>query len=80
MYNQLGLLYVRAGLYSNAIPVYEVSAKMGSVAAMNNLGNIYSLQKQYNAAKKWYQNALAVDPQNDTARKNLEKIATELEK
>ena len=67
-------------MYSNAIPIYEVSAKMGSVAAMNNLGNIYSLQKQYNAAKKWYENALALDPQNDTARKNLEKIATELEK
>ena len=80
LYNQLGLLYVRAGMYSNAIPIYEVSAKMGSVAAMNNLGNIYSLQKQYNAAKKWYENALAVDPQNETARKNLEKIATELEK
>lgn len=79
LYNQLGLLYVRAGMYSNAIPVYEVSAKMGSVAAMNNLGNIYSLQKQYNAAKKWYENALAVDPNNETARKNLEKIATELE-
>ena len=80
LYNQLGLLYVRAGLYSNAIPVYEVSAKMGSVAAMNNLGNIYSLQKQYLAAKKWYEAALASDPQNATAIKNLEKIATELEK
>ena len=79
LYNQLGLLYVRAGMYSNAIPIYEVSAKMGSVAAMNNLGNIYSLQKQYNAAKKWYENALAIDPQNETARKNLEKIAVELE-
>ena len=79
LYNQLGLLYVRAGMYSNAIPVYEVSAKMGSVAAMNNLGNIYSLQKQYNAAKKWYENALAVDPKNETARKNLEKIAADLE-
>lgn len=80
LYNQLGLLYVRAGLYSNAISVYEVSAKMGSVAAMNNLGNIYSLQKQYVAAKKWYEAALASDPQNATALKNLEKIATELEK
>ena len=79
LYNQLGLLYVRAGMYSKAIPIYEVSAKMGSVAAMNNLGNIYSLQKQYNAAKKWYENALALDPNNETARKNLEKIATELE-
>ena len=80
LYNQLGLLYVRAGMYSKAIPIYEVSAKMGSVAAMNNLGNIYSLQKQYNAAKKWYENALAIDPNNETAQKNLEKIATELEK
>lgn len=79
LYNQLGLLYVRSGQYSKAISVYEVSAKMGSVAAMNNLGNIYSLQKQYNAAKKWYENALAADPKNETARKNLDKIATELE-
>lgn len=80
LYNQLGLLYVRAGMYTNAISVYEVSAKMGSIAAMNNLGNIYSLQKQYNAAKKWYESALALEPDNETARKNLEKIATELEK
>ena len=79
LYNQLGLLYVRSGMYSKAISVYEVSAKMGSVAAMNNLGNIYSLQKQYSAAKKWYENALALDPKNETARKNLDKIATELE-
>ncbi|MBO7582958.1 MAG: tetratricopeptide repeat protein [Treponema sp.] len=79
LYNQLGLLYVRSGQYSKAISVYEVSAKMGNVAAMNNLGNIYSLQKQYLAAKKWYENALVVDPNNETAKKNLEKIATELE-
>ena len=79
LYNRLGLLYVRAGMYDNAVSVYEVSAKLGSVPAMNNLGNILSLQKKYAKAKEWYEKVLAVDPTNETARKNLEKIITELE-
>ena len=79
LYNRLGLLYVRAGLYDNAVSVYEISAKMGSVPAMNNLGNILSLQKKWQKAKEWYEKVLAVDPDNETARKNLVKIETELE-
>lgn len=79
LYNRLGLLYVRAGMYDNAVSVYEISAKMGSVPAMNNLGNILSLQKKYAKAKEWYEKVLVVDPQNETARKNLDRIETELE-
>ena len=79
LYNRLGLLYVRAGLYDNAVAVYEISAKMGSVPAMNNLGNILSLQKKWQKAKEWYEKVLAVDPDNETARKNIVKIETELE-
>ena len=79
LYNRLGMLYVRAGLYDNAVAVYEVSAKMGSVPAMNNLGNILSLQKKYQKAKEWYSKVLEVDPENETARKNIIKIETDLE-
>lgn len=80
LYNQLGMLYVRAGMYSSAIPVYELSAKMGSIPAMNNLGNICSLQKKYAEAKSWYEKVLAIDPENNTALRNLNRIVTELEK
>lgn len=79
LYNQLGMLYVRAGLYQNAMAVYEVSAKMGSIPAMNNLGNLYTLQKDYNTAKAWYQKVLELAPDNESAIRNLEKIAAELE-
>ena len=79
LYNQLGMLYVRAGMYSSAIPVYQLAAKMGSVPAMNNLGNIASLQKNYKEALEWYKKVLEIDPENATARANLNRIESELE-
>ena len=79
LYNQLGMLYVRAGLYQNAIAVYEVSANMGSIPAMNNLGNLCTLQKDYKAAMNWYKKVMELDPDNDTAKRNYEKAAAELE-
>lgn len=79
IYNQLGILYVRAGMYDDAIAVYERSASLGSVVAMNNLGNIASLRKKYLEAKKWYEKVLAVDPNNATARKNLSRVEGEIE-
>ena len=79
MYNQLGMLYVRAGLYQNAMAVYEVSAKMGSIPAMNNLGNICTILNDYKAALGWYKKVIELDPTNATALRNLERIAAELE-
>ena len=79
LYNQLGMLYVRAGMYSSAIPVYQLSAKMGSVPAMNNLGNIAALQKKYEEALSWYKKALEVEPENRTAQAGLNRIQSELQ-
>lgn len=77
--NKLGLLYVRAGMYSSAIPVYERAASMGSVSAMNNLGNIAVLQSKYAEAKLWYERALSVDPRNSTALSGLNRVLGHLE-
>jgi len=79
LYNQLGMLYVRAGQYPSAMAVYEVSAKMGSIPAMNNLGNLYTLQGDYKTAMEWYKKVIGLDPDNETAKSNLEKIAADLE-
>ena len=73
------MLYVRAGMYSSAIPVYQLAAKMGSIPAMNNLGNIASLQKNYQEALVWYKKVLELDPENATAKANLNRIESELE-
>lgn len=78
LYNNLGMLYVRAGMYSTAIPVYEQSASWGSVTAMNNLGNILSIQRRFEEAKKWYEKALATEPENKTAAKGLNRVLGEL--
>ena len=73
------MLYVRAGMYSSATPVLQLAAKMGSTAAMNNLGNIASLEKKYEDAMYWYKKVLEIDPQNETARSNLNRIESDLQ-
>jgi len=77
--NQLGMLYLRAGMYSSAIPIYERSAQMGSTTAMINLGNIASIQKKFAEAKKWFEKVLEISPKNKTARTNLDSILREFD-
>lgn len=77
-YNSLGLLYVRAGLYDQAIETYTKSAKLKSSTAMVNLGNIAILQKDYKTAKSWFSSALSADPSNASAKAGLDRAAVEL--
>lgn len=78
LYNSLGLLYVRAGLYEQAISVYTKSAQLKSSAAMVNLGNIAILQKEFKTAKTWFTSALTEDPENTSAKSGLERVMVEL--
>ncbi len=77
--NKLGMLYLRAGMYSSSITIYERSAKMGSTTAMINLGNIASIQKRFEDAKMWFEKVLSINPNNNTARTNLERIQREFD-
>ena len=77
--NKLGLAYVRAGQYANAKAEFSKEAAKGNVSAMNNLGNVYMLEKDYTAAKKQYEQILAIDPKNKAASKGLENVRSVLE-
>lgn len=44
---------------------------------MNNLANIYILQKDFSSAKRLYEKVLEKDDKNGIAKKGLERIANE---
>ena len=77
--NKLGLAYVRAGKYAEAKAEFSKGAAKGSVSAMNNLGNIYMLEKNYSAAEKQYKNILSIEPENKAALSGMEKVRSILD-
>lgn len=79
LYNQLGLLYVRAGMYLEAKTEFLNGAGLGSVASYVNLGNITLLQKDLPNAKVYYAKALALQPDNKSAKSGLDRVLSELD-
>ena len=77
--NKLGLAYVRAGQYANAKTEFSKGAAKGNISAMNNLGNVYMIEKDYAAAERQYKQILAVDPNNKAATKGLENVRSVLD-
>ncbi|MDR0878172.1 MAG: hypothetical protein LBN21_08975, partial [Treponema sp.] len=73
LYNRLGLLYMRAAQNADAKSNFERAAGMGSVAAMNNRGNIALAEKDSSAAERWFRQALAKEPENRAALNGLER-------
>jgi tetratricopeptide (TPR) repeat protein len=74
LYNRLGLLYVRAGMYNEARAEYQRSAALGSTAAMVNLGNLAILSRDFTAAEQWFTRALQADPRNRNALNGLNQV------
>ena len=77
--NKLGVAYVRAGQYEKAKLEFSKGAVKGNVSSMNNLGNIFMIEKDYAAAEEQYRKVLAIDPENKTALKGLENVRSVLE-
>ncbi|MBQ0038924.1 MAG: hypothetical protein KBS64_00665 [Treponema sp.] len=68
--NKIGMALVRVGRYAEAKNEF---AKSKSIQAMNNLANVYLLEKNYSAAKSQFEKVLAKDPENKTAKKGVDK-------
>ena len=76
-HNRIGLAYTRLGRYSEARQEFQ---KSDSTSALNNLANIYMIEKNYTAAAKTYSRVLERDPDNAGAKKGLENANEKLEK
>lgn len=70
--NRLGIAYVRAGRYAEAKAEFTKGANTGNISAINNLANVYFIEKNYQAAAAQYKRVLQIDPENKTAKKGLE--------
>jgi hypothetical protein len=68
LYNKLGVLYARYGLYDKAAEQFNlaIAAKGSGSSAYVNMGNIHFLRGKYAAALDYFKKALAAVP-NDSA-------------
>lgn len=73
--NKLGLAYLRAGRLAEAKGEFS---KISTIPAMNNLANVYMLEKNYSAAAAQYKRVLAKDDSNRIAQKGLESANSKL--
>ena len=73
-YNRLGILFARAGLINDGKINYENAAKLGSVPAMSNRGNLALIEQDYTAAEHWFRQMLQHEPANKAALRGLERI------
>lgn len=69
-------IYLKKGLSSPALKNFMKSLKLSPTQSQKkvvfvNIGNIYSSDKKYNIAVKYYQNSIAIDPRYSTAYYNL---------
>ncbi|MDR2133845.1 MAG: tetratricopeptide repeat protein [Treponema sp.] len=74
LYNRLGNLHIRAGNMAAAKTAYEGAAGMGSAQAMINRGNAAMLENDFAAARRWFNQALRLLPDNRAALRGLEQI------
>ncbi|MDR1863180.1 MAG: hypothetical protein LBQ67_04580 [Treponema sp.] len=75
LYNRLGLLYIRSGMYNEARAEYQRSAALGSAAAMVNLGSLAVMSRDFGGAEQWFSRALQADPGNQGALNGLSRLA-----
>jgi Tfp pilus assembly protein PilF len=77
VYSQIGMEYAKQGKYPQALDALETAARLDPNFEMTYVyrGNVYSLQGNKARAVEEYRRALAIDPQNQTARDGLVRLS-----
>jgi protein O-mannosyl-transferase len=73
VYSQIGMEYAKQAKYPQALDALETAAKLDPNFEMTYVyrGNVYFLQGDKKRAAEEYRRALAIDPDNQTARSGL---------
>ena len=79
-WNNLGLLATREGRTGDAIPYFQEALKINPdhLIALENLGNAYRQQKNWDEARKTLERAVAVGPQDPEANYSLGMVFAQL--
>jgi tetratricopeptide (TPR) repeat protein len=79
-WNNLGLLLTREGRTTEAIPYFQQALKLSPdhLVALENLGNAYRAQKQWDEARKVLEHAVAIGPEDPDASYSLGMVFAQL--
>ncbi len=80
-WNNLGLLATREGRTAEAIPLFREALRLSPdhLVALENLGNAYRQQKQWDAARSVLEHAVKVGPQDPEANYSLGMVYAQLD-
>ncbi|MBZ5571934.1 MAG: FG-GAP-like repeat-containing protein, partial [Acidobacteriia bacterium] len=80
-WNNLGLLATREGRTADAIPYFQEALRLSPdhLIALDNLGNAYRQQKQWEEARKTLEHAVAVGPDDPEANYSLGMVYAQLD-
>jgi tetratricopeptide (TPR) repeat protein/peroxiredoxin len=80
-WNNIGLLTAREGRSAEAIPYFQEALRLSPdhLVALENLGNAYRQQKQWDEARKVLERAVAVGPQDPEANYSLGMVFAQLD-
>jgi tetratricopeptide (TPR) repeat protein len=77
--NSLGILYARYGMLDEAKVQFQKSSSSGFAPAFTNLANVSFLQKDYETAARWFEEALKGAPTSKSAIIGLARARYELD-
>jgi tetratricopeptide (TPR) repeat protein len=80
-WNNLGLLATREGRTADAIPYFQEALRLNPdhLVALDNLGNAYRQQKQWDEARKVLERAVAVGPEDPEANYSLGMVFAQID-